>query len=314
MQQELVVNQSVTDVLITNTISTIQKKNLSDRPEQGTNDEKALFEIECGWLFFEQGHYPLALDQAKKAAGYKKLELSTKLRIKDLHGHCLRKMHTDREVYLFLQKSIKYLKRFPSERFAFSIYINYLEALVSLGFEREAKDLFELRPKFLKKIKDDVLWLRSYVLTRKLEYIFTKNHGEKLQAFLMIEALGELAEFLEIDYLIDYCNKEAEKYSFDIDPSQVFYFQDWTYLKYEQMILFTKTKTISKLDKKENIRKIIDMLLKGPMFEDTFFKRVTNKTYDPELHGKFLDQILSKVRKVVANEYVAHEDRHIFLK
>lgn len=309
---------SVSDVLLNSSFHNlalkIPKTPSEEPPITAGNDEKALFELECGWIFFEQRHYELALDHAKKAAAFKKLDLATKLKIKDLHAHCLRKLHSDREVYLFLQKSVKYLNRFPSEAFAFSIYINYLQALVSLGFEKEAKDFFEIRPKFLRKIKGDVDWLKSYVLTRKLEYMFSKENDEKINAFRMVESLREIAEFLGEEDLMNYCSSEEDTYTFEEDPSQVYYFGDWTYLKFEEMVLFTKKRAIKRLEKNENIKRIIDLLLPGPMQVDEFFKRVTNKTYDQELHAKFLDQILSKVGKVLTKENIGFEENKVFLK
>lgn len=315
MNQEQV---SVSDVLLNSNFHNLALKvprtPSEEPPITAGNDEKALFELECGWIFFEQKHYELALDHAKKAAAFKKLDLATKLKVKDLHAHCLRKLHSDREVYLFLQKSVKYLNRFPSEAFAFSIYINYLQALVALGFEKEAKDFFEIRPKFLRKVKDDIEWLKSYVLTRKLEYILSREKGEALDSFRMVEALREIAEFLAQEDLTEYCEKEEETYKFEEDPSQVYYFGNWTYLKFEEMVLFTKEKSIKRLHKNENIKRIIDLLINGPMPVEEFFKKVTNKTYDEELHAKFLDQILSKVGKILTKENIAFEENRVFLR
>ncbi len=280
-------------------------------PTTATSQDKAIFELECAEIFLEQKHFQLAFEHGKRALAQKKLDLSLKLQIKDLVGICVRHLQSDREVFLFLQKSIKYLNRFPSEDFAFSIYINYLQALVSLGLKKEAKDQFETLPKYLKKIKEDLPWIKRYAQVKKLKYLFAKNNDDNLEAARIAESLLEISRFINDNELENFCEKELKNYK--IEESQVFEFQTWQYLRQEKIALFPKLGKVARIANNDNMIKIIDLLIPSSLPTSEFFKRITNKTYDVESHEKFLNQILSKVEKTLAPGCINHEQDKVYL-
>lgn len=281
---------------------------------KATTIEKAIFELECGEIFYDQNNFELSLEHAQKALAQKKLDLSTKLQISDLVGRCHRQLGSDRDVYLSLQRFIKYLNRFPSEGFAFSIYSNYLQSLVELGFEKEAREEFENRPKYFKKIKNDLIWIERYAMIRKLKYLFFKKYESNDQAWKTLESLIEIGEFLNDSHLSDFASKELEAYKYDDDESQVFYFTDWVYLRFDEIALFKKDQRISHLGKNDNIKKIIELLSTGSQPVDEFFKAIVNKTYDHDAHEKFLEQILTKVNRALGDYCICNEQSRVFLK
>lgn len=270
-------------------------------------------EFQYAQASFQKGEINLALEWGRKALQQKKLHLGLKLKVIDLIGLCYRHSYSDKEVYLHLSKSIKYLERYPSEPFAFSIYSNYLEALIALGFQREACEEFEDAPKYLKKMasKDELLWLKHYLIIRKLRYLFAKKYETAAEAWIIIEAINEMAHFTNDSQMIAFAQEELKLYNFD--EGKVSYFQDWIYLQEDRLALFTKEKKISRLATNKTIQNIIGLLLRGPIKTKEFFKIVTKETYIHELHHRSLARILSKVRESLADNCIIIHNGQIAL-
>ena len=277
-----------------------QKRN-SKRSTQHLNGE---LEFKYAQTSFHKGKIDLALEWGRKALQQKKLHLGLKLKVIDLIGLCYRHSYSDKEVYLHLGKSIKYLERYPSEPFAFSIYTNYLESLIVLGFQREAYEEFDNAPKYLKKMaaKDDLRWLKHYLIIRKLRYLFAKKYEAATEAWIIIEAINEMAHFTNDPQMIAFAQEELKLYNFD--EGKVNYFQDWVYLQEDRLALFAKENRVSRLATNKTIQNIINLLLRGPIRTKEFFKIVTKETYIHELHHRSLARILSKVREGLADNCI----------
>lgn len=289
----------------------LEKPSIPQKTDPKNQKGKAIFQLECARLYYRQGNIKQALEWGHRTLAQKKLDLNIKLQVTDLIACCYRHSYSDKEVYLCLQKSMKYLERFPSEPFAFSIYSNYLEALIALGFKQEAIQEFENYPRYLKGIKDHITWLKHYLIIKKLQYNFAKKYKNYENAWYIIEAINEIGQFIDDLKMIEFAERELQYY--DCEDGQVTHFEGWVYLQQDHLALFMDEKRVVRLTNNRTIKNIIDLLILGPMKIQEFFKTVTKTTYDHKIHEKYLYQILSKTRQALSNSSVVIYEDHIAL-
>ena len=258
----------------------------------------------------EQKEIEIAIKNKKESLLKKNITISEKLQIIDSIACSYRQLNSNRDVYLTLKSSIKYLCRYSSKTFSFSIYCHYLEAIISLGFYKEAQEQLEQYSKYLKKIKDDLSWIQHYLIVKKLQYTLHSKMNSQKKAWSSLEAIHEIALFLDDQDSIKFSQSELKNLQrVDSLESQVSYFQNWTYLKDDSLALFNQAKKISKLYKNKSIKKIINKLLSGPMNINEFFAMITNKRYNHNLHKKNLEKIIGSIQKVLSNKSIAiHQD------
>ena len=276
-----------------------------------TSTAKALQQLEQAYIHYYRGRTKQALELGYRAIAQKGLSVGTKLRISDLVGRCHRHHQSYREVYLSLQSQIKYLRQFCAKPFAFSIYTNYLEALIALDLEQEAREALTSYEKFFKKITDDILWAKYYLEIKRIQYTFAKKYQSDKKIWPILEAICELAQFVENDQALEYAQQELESY--DFAEGYVNSFQGWSYLKQDHLALFFAEKRISKLSHNQTIKNIVEVLLRGPVTVNAFFKATARKTYDHKFDEKFLQQILSKLQCALSESSVVIYDGYIAL-
>ena len=291
--------------------NTLETTNISQEVPLESSVGKAISQLKCAQVYYAKGDIKSALKWGHWALSQRKLGMNIRLRIIDLLGQCYHRSHSPKEVYLCLQKSIKYLNRFPSEPFAFSIYSHYLDALIDLDFKQEALEEFEHYPIYIKRIKDDASWLKRYLIIKKLQYKFAKKYATPEDVWPIIEAINEIAQFIDDQSMIEFAEKELKLYHFE--ETQVNLFEGWIYLQQDRLALFTKGKRVAKLYKNKAIKNILDLLILGPKTTKEFFKIVTKTTYNHELHEKYLYHILSKVRQVLSDRSVIVKEGEIAL-
>ena len=255
----------------------------------------------------QAGESDLALAWGRKMLTQKSMKLDSKLQIIDIIALCHRHQGSDKDVYLQLKNSIKYLDRFATRPFSFSIYCNYIEALINLGFEGEAqKRLLHGPTRYLKRAKEDFAWAQTYLTIRRLQYLFAKKYQTKEKAWTILEAIHELSQFTEDSKMEAFARQELDLCHFS--ESQVIYFQKWTYLKQDGLALFPQEKRVVRLTENEAVKNIVELLATEPMQLHQFFKTVTRKTYNPQLHKRPLSNILSKIQKTLSDDsLVLHE-------
>lgn len=264
---------------------------------------------------YNRGEIQEALRIGQEILHYNKKQraINKKLELVNIVGLCHRHLGSDRDVYLALKQSIKYLHRYPNKPFTFGIYCNYLEAIINLGFCQESAEQLEHYFKYLKHIKDDFLWIQQYIKIKRLQYLLHKKMDRREEAWISLEAFHEIALFLNDQKNIELAQAELKKVEksqgIENFESQVSHFQDWVYLKEDSLAIFGKEKKISKVYQNEPIARIIDKLLAGPLKINEFFIMATNENYNDSLHRKSLEKIIDKIRKVLSDNSIAiHQD------
>ena len=253
--------------------------------------------------------YKPALQWGHKALALKNIGLEQKLQTIDFIALCYRQLQLDKKVYLQLKNSIKYLDRFVAKPFSFSMYCNYIEALINLGLEQEAQKRLLYGPeRYLKRAKKDLHWAQAYLTIKRLQYLFDKKYESEKKAWATIEAIDELSQLTDDSEMMDFAKQELALYPY-YEEGQVFYFQEWTYLKEDGLALFPREKRVVKLHENEAVRNIVEILMPEPMQLARFFKAVTSKTYNPSIHKRPLTNILTTIQRTLSpDSLVLHEE------
>ena len=262
--------------------------------------------------YYHIGDTHLALEWGRKTLAQKNIELELKLQMVDLMALCHRRLNSDKDVYFQLETSIKYLDRFATKPLSFSIYCNYVEALINLGFEQEAKKQLLHNPiRYLKRAKKDLTWAQTYLVIRRLQYLFAKKYKTIEKKWIILEAVCELSKFIGDKEVLDFAEQELKLYHFE--EGQVVYFQKWIYLRQDGIALFPQEKRVSCLTENEAVKNAIELLVANPMQIHQFFKAVTHKTYNPKLHKRALSNILSKIKKTLSSDSLILYEKSIAL-